>query len=907
MTRPLLGTKLHPPTSSHARVGRPRLTRLLEEGARSRLTLVSAPPGFGKTSLVADWLASSETQRAAAWLSLDAADNERTTFWTYVAAALAGATPGRGSRARAVLETAGSSVEAALTELLNELAAHDGQIVLVLDDLHAIDDPRIADDLAFVLERLPAQVHVIATTRADPALPLARLRARGQLVEIRAADLRFTTEEAAAFLNGTMALALSEPDVAALEGRTEGWIAALQLAAVSLRGRDDPRDFIASFAGDDRYIVDYLADEVLARQPADIRAFLLETAILDRISGSLADAVTGRDDGTTVLAGLDRANLFLIALDDRRRWYRYHHLFADLLRARLLDERPGEVASLHRRASGWFERNGEPREAIRHALAGEDVERAAELIELELPGLRRSRDELALRDWLGALPDHLFETRPVLAAGRAGALMQTGDFTGVEALLDSVERALASSPAADATPDGIVVVDRDELRKLPAAVAMYRAALGRIAGDIEATMSHARRAIEVAEADDPLGRGGPAALLGLALWETGDLEAAYHWFSEGMASLDRGGYTSDVIGGAVTLADIRIAQGRLGDALRLFEEGLRRATEAGPVPLRGAADMHVGIAEVLLARNDLAGAGERIAASRALGDDNGLPKNPSRWRVTLARIRAAGGDPAEAFALLDDALRVHFADFSPEVRPVAAVRARIQIGHGRLAEARAWATARGLTADKEPSYVGAFEQATLARLLVAEAARDGSAAALEAAVALADRLVAAAERGGHTGALLDASVVRAVAGAARGDASGARTALERALAIAEPEGYVRVFVDEGAPMRALLGELGRRGSAHATYARHLLAAFDGFGGDRSATPAGRGTLAEPLSERELEILRLLAGELSGPEIAGHLVLSLNTVRSHTKSIYGKLGVGTRRAAVRRASELGLLR
>jgi LuxR family maltose regulon positive regulatory protein len=894
MSTPVLATKLHAPRVRHGLVQRARLTERLRRGAASKLTLVSAPPGFGKTTLVTDWLAARDPEAPSAWLSLDASDMDRLTLWAYVVAALRSALPTAGDQATAALEATPPRVDAAIQALLNELAALPSDVVLVLDDYHVIESPEVAEDLTFFLDHLPQTVHVVITTRADPALPLSRMRARGELVEIRAADLRFTPDEATAFLNGSMDLGLNAGDLAALEARTEGWIAGLQLAALSIHGRDDVASFIASFAGDDRYIVDYLVDEVLARQTEDVRNFLLDTAVLDRLTGPLCDAVTGRHDGTRVLEALDRSNLFLFALDDRRRWYRYHHLFADVLLARLLDERPDDVPVLHRRASDWFEQQGERPEAIRHALVGGDFGRAAGLIELAQPELGRARGEMTLRRWLDALPDELFENRPVLAAGYAGVLMQMGELGRVERLLNAAERSLAAD-------SGAVVVDRERLPYLPGQLAMYSAAVARIHGDLDGTIAHARRALELADPQDHLGRGGPAALLGLAYWETGDLDAAYQWFADGMASLEDGSFVADVIGGAVTLADIRIAQGRLHDAMRIYERGLQLATGQGGTTLRGAADMHVGMSTILRERNQLEAAAEHLAASRELGDENGLPKNPGRSRIVAARLRQAEGDIDGALELLADAEVHFFGDFSPDAQPISALRARLWIAQGRLAEARAWARERQLAPDDELAYVREFEHATLARLILAEARRDRAHDRLAEVVALTTRLLNAADASGRNGAAVDILVVQALAHHARRDLSPALESLARAIAISEPEGYLRVFLDEGAPMTALLQDAARRAPTRG-YVAALQAA--------SATVARPGStsqrLIEPLSERELEILRLLATELSGPAIAGHLVVSLNTVRTHTKSVFAKLGVNSRRAAVRRGEELGLL-
>ena len=643
MPSPLLETKLYVPRLRRGLVARPRLIERLRRGAESKLTLISAPAGFGKTTLLAEWLAAAPAgERSAAWLSLDPGDNQAASFWTYLVAALQTVAPGVGATSLSLLESPQPPpIETVLATLLNELSAVPNDIVLVLDDYHEVDAPDIHEGMAFLLEHLPPRLHLVITTRADPALPLARLRARGELVEIRAADLRFTPDEAAAYLNEAMGLALTASDVAALEARTEGWIAALQLAALSIQGRDDVAGFIAGFAGDDRYIVDYLVEEVLHRQPEHVRSFLLQTSILDRLSGPLCDAVTGEDGGKAMLEALDRANLFLVPLDDRRRWYRYHQLFADVLRARLLDEQPGRAQVLHRRASDWYEENGERSEAIRHAIAAEDFERAADLVELAIPATSQHRREATLRQWLEALPDELLRVRPVLSNAYAGSLLVRGEVEGVEERLRDAERWLGAVDEAVDGPAGragsMVVVDEAAFRRLPGSIAVHRAGQALILGDVAGAAAHARRALDLVGEDDHLARGGAAGLLALASWTSGDLEAASRWYAAGMASLEKAGHLSDVIGCALALADIRLAQGRLGEALRIFERGLALATGQGGHVLRGAADMHVGISTILRERDDLEGARQHLLQSGELGEENGLPQNRYRSRVAAAR------------------------------------------------------------------------------------------------------------------------------------------------------------------------------------------------------------------------------------------------------------------------------
>ena len=907
MPAPLLETKLYVPRSRGG-LPRPRLSERLDRGAASKLMLVSAPAGFGKTTLLTEWLAAGPAGRAgerlAAWLSLDRGDNDPVSFWTYVIAALRTAVPGVGESALALLQAAQPpAIQAVLTVLLNDLGASTGDIVLVLDDYHVIDARDVQDAMAFLLDHLPAGLHVVIASRADPALPLARLRARGELAETRAAELRFTPDEAAAYLNERMGLRLTARDVAALEGRTEGWIAALQLAALSMQGRDDVAGFIAGFAGDDRHVVDYLVEEVLQRQPGHVQAFLLQTCILGRLSGPLCDAVTGQGGGKAMLAALDRGNLFLVPLDDRRQWYRYHHLFADMLQVRLLDEQPGQVPDLHRRASAWYQQNGEPSEAIRHALAAEDYGRAADLAELAIPAMRRTRQEATVRGWLEVIPDEVVRVRPVLSVGFAGALLSVGEFEGVEARLRDAERWLGTTTRIREGPSApsaeMVVVDDDEFRRLPAEIELYRAALALVRGDGPGTVRHARRTLDLSPADEHLGRASAAALMGLASWASGDLEAGYSGYAECMAGLRRAGHIADTFGCAIALADIRLAQGRLGEAMRTYEQALQRVPEPGGPVLRGTADMYVGMSEVCRERDDLPAATQHLLTSQELGEHTGLPQNQYRWRIAMARVREAEGDLGGALDLLNEAERLYVGDFFPNVRPVPALKARVWIAQARLGEALGWAREQGLSVDDDLSYLREFEHITLARVLLARYQGERAEASIHEATRLLERLRRAAEEGARTGRVIEILVLQALAHQAQGDIPAGLASLQRALTLAEPEGYVRVFTDEGLPMASLLKAAAKQGTAR-NYVRRLLAAVSetGHGPVEQA-------LIEPLSERELDVLRLLGTELDGPAIARELMVSLNTMRTHTKNIYAKLAVTNRRAAIRRAAELGL--
>ncbi len=909
----LLETKLYVPQSPRRLVLRPRLSERLDGGAASKLMLVSAPAGFGKTTLLAEWLGTEPAgpgspagERSVAWVSLDRGDNQPASFWTYLISALQTVAPGVGASALALLQAAPPApITTVLTTLLNDLGGLGHDIVLVLDDYHVVDAAEVQEGMVFLLDHVPPRLHLVIAGRADPALPLARLRARGELVEVRAADLRFTPEEAVAYLNGVMGLQLTAADVAALEGRTEGWIAALQLAALSMQGRDDVAGFIAGFAGDARYVVDYLVEEVLQRQSDRVQSFLLQTSVLDRLSGPLCDAVTGDGGGKAMLESLDRGNLFLVPLDDRRRWYRYHHLFADVLRARLLDEQPDVVPALHRRASDWYEANGERAVAIDHALAAGDFDRAADLVELAAPALQRLRQEGMLRRWMEALPDAQIRMRPVLSNDYVGSFMSTGQIEGVEPYLRVAERWLDAMSVEgggpqDRPPD-MVVVDEDRFRALPTSVAVHRAGQALALGDRAGCITHAGRALDLAGPDDHLGRAAASALIGLASWGNGDVAAAQAGYVESWRYMQRAGHIADVLGLAITLGDLQIVQGRLGDAMRTYEQALRLAAEQDGRVLRGTADMYVGMAALHRERGDLPAATELLLRSQDLGEHLGLPQNPHRWRVAMARVREAEGDLEAAVDLLDDAERVYAGDFSPNVRPIPAMRARVWLAQGRLGEAVAWVAAQRLSDEDDLSYLREFEHVTLARVLLAQCSRQRVEGPGRRVVGLLGRLLQAAERGARTGSVIEILVLQALAHRIRGDAAAALLSLERAVTLAEPEGYVRVFVDEGPPVAALLKEAANRGTA-TDYVQLLLTAL----GETEARPSGAPGLIEPLSGRELDVLRLLRTDLGGPDIARELMVSLNTVRTHTKNIYSKLGVNNRRAAVRRAEELALL-
>ncbi len=914
---PVLGTKLHLPSRRSELVPRGRLVNRLAIGQASpRLVLIAAPAGYGKTTLMTQWLTSPAVEGASvAWLALDAGDAEPQRFLSHLVAAIQKAEPAVGVETIALLEAGGRvNAQEALVSLVNDLDLLAGPIVVALDDYHVIDATDVHEAVTFLLDNLPPGVTIAMTTRADPPLPLSRLRARAELVELRAADLRFTEDEARAFLNDVMTLGLEPEQVAALAARTEGWAAGLQLAALSIAPTEAGPDvatvgrFVDAFTGSHRYVLDYLVEEVLDRQPTDVRTFLLNTSVLDQLTGGLCDALTERDDGQRMLETLERAHLFVTALDHERRWYRYHHLFAEALRARLEFRDAPRLRDLHRAAARWYAGAGMLADALPHALAGEDTSLAADLVELGLPQLSLQRQDRTLRHWLDSLPEAEKARRPILATGHAWSLLSAGDLDAVEPWLDAAEQALAQAPvalSAVAQQPSLADCLRDraaEERGLPAMISVYRAAVAQARGDVEGTVAHAARGLAQAASDDHASRGAAAGFLGLAAWAAGDVVTAVDTFAEAVRSLHAAGKVADELGATVVLGYMWLARGRPDRARRLVERALV-AGERHPVPLTTTGDLHVGLADFLREHGELDSATEHLQKAQELGERGSLPENRHRWHVVTADVMRARGDLDAAVAMLDQAESIHLPGYLPDVRPIPATRARLWIVQGRLDDARDWASEHAIRQDDPPTYLAEHNLLTLARLLVAEGASSE-------ATELLDRVVRAAQEAGRRGSLVEARIVRALAHDAGSHSVSAAADLEAALAEGVPVGYRRIFLDEGEPLIRLVSRLGEGGqpqvralAGRLLVANHAAGPFEGPGTSASAPV---GPAAEALSEREVEVLRLLATELSGPEIAGQLFVSVNTLRTHTKHIFTKLDVNTRRAAVRRAGELGLL-
>ena len=879
MSGPILTTKLFVPRPRPRIVPRPRLIEWLDEGLCRKLSLVSAPAGFGKTTLLGGWVAGSD--RRVAWLSLDAGDNDPARFLSHLVAALRTIVADIGEGVVGALRSSHPPpAESILTALLNEIVTFEDEIVLVLDDYHVIDAEPVDAALAFLLEHLPPRMHLVIATREDPQLPLARLRARGQLTELRAADLRFAPSEAAEFLNRVMDLNLSEEDIASLETRTEGWIAGLQLAAISMRGHEDAAGFIESFTGGHHFVLDYLVEEVLGRQPESVQNFLLRTSVLDSLCGPLCDAVLPDPSasGQETLEYIERANLFLVPLDNERRWYRYHHLFAELLRQRLLQGAApsrGDVDDLHRRASRWYEENGLEVEAFQHAAAADDVERAERLIEgARVPLYFRGTVSPVLK-WLESLPTTALDARPSLWVMYASVSLLV-DHTAVEQRLQAAEAALRATEPYDWARD------------LVGRIASMRATLAVIEHDAETIIAQSRRALEYLHPDNLPVRTATTWTLGHAHQLRGERAVASRAYDEVISAGKSFGDSVYTIAATINLGQLQEADNRLS----LAAESYRRVLQlAGDPPQPIACEACLGLARITYQRNDLDAAEQHGQQFVRLTRQMGSVDSFASYDVFLARLKLARGDVAGADAILtraEEFVRQH--NFEFRMPDIATARVLALLRRGNLA-----AAARLTETHELP----------MGRARVHLARGDAS-----AALALLEPLRRQMEAKGWRDERLKVTVLQALALQAHGEEDEAAQALGDALALSEPGGFVRIFVDEGSAMARLLSEVAARGIMP-DYTARLLAAFEAeeYKGEEGsypppATPAQ--PLTEPLSQRELEVLRLVAKGLSNREIGERLFLAVDTVKGHNRRIFAKLMVRRRTEAVAKARSLGIL-
>jgi LuxR family maltose regulon positive regulatory protein len=839
------------------------------------------------------------------WLSLDESDNDLTRFLVYVVAALQTVEADLGKGALSALESPQPPpAEVILTALINDIAALPDRMVLVLDDYHLIEAQPIHDALTFLVRHLPPPpsggsqppsggLHLVLASREDPPLPLARLRARGQLTELRATDLRFSSSEAAECLNQVMGLGLSAEDVAALERRTEGWITGLQLAAISMRGHKDAASFIKSFTGSHHFVLDYLIQEVLEQQSESVQAFLLQTAVLDRLTGPLCDALTGQDNGQTTVEYLEHANLFTVPLDEERRWYRYHHLFADLLRQRLQRERSDLVPELHRRASEWYEENGLIPEAVNHALAASDFDQASELLERTAWAMLMRGQVTTLLRWLRALPDASVCSRSELVMLRAWILALMGQLDDAESYLSSVH----------------VPHERGEMAAIRGYIAHHRLET------VEA-IERSQEALELLPEEQWFPRGAAAVILGTACLRGGDPVAASQAMSEAVGIGQTASQTYMTMVATTGLGEAQEMRGHLGQAAQTYREALHLASLYASEPMPFAGMAYIGLAGPLYERNDLDGAMRCVTKGLELSKQARNIDTIKDGYYNLALLHQALGNPDRALEALQEVENAaQRGGHSYWMARACAIRSQWSLQRGNIAAASTSAQesrshARESHArDDGADFVHEFGEIAAARVLVAQALSPGATRSDKASQALRSLagLLQAAEAATRMGSVIKILTLQALAFQAQRDMDQAMSALERALSLAEPEGYVRTFVDEGKPVARLLYEARTRGIA-SDYIRRLLAAFPVAEAEQTAPskthPAQPG-LVEPLSERELEVLELIAEGLTNLEIASRLFLALNTVKAHSRNIYGKLGVHSRTQAVARARALGI--
>ncbi len=924
MSTPLLATKLYVPPTPVGLVPRPRLVEQLDQAQRAarRLTLISAPAGSGKTTLLAQWIADSDRRAngksktadpplsaishlQVAWLSLDESDNDPARFFSYLIAALQTLQADVGHATRAMLQAPQPPpIEAALGALVNDLATISFPIALVLDDYHAIQAPPIHHALTFLLDHFPPSLRLILATRADPPLPLARLRARGQLTEIRADDLRFALEEVAAFLKQALDLDLPREQVAALGARTEGWIAGLQLAALSLRGRADAREFVESFTGSDRFVLDYLIEEVYQRQSPEVQEFLLKTSILERLSAPLCDALWRADVGDGKLEGrnispisnfqfpissqqvldyLESANLFLVPLDASRQWYRYHRLFADLLRHRLTLDSRYAVAQLHQRASAWYAANDFAADAIHHALAARDWARAATLI-LGETGTMLTRGEIVtLLKWLKALPDDSVRGNPELCLSYSWALILTGQLDAAETYLAQAETVARASNIAS----------------LVGSIYAAHAHIARARGDDRRTIELSQRALASLPAEAFDERSVLALNLGIASLNQGHIAEAEQAFGEAARTAQQSANHHVRLIALTFLGIVQIIRGKLHQGEEFFQQAIHSGSESPAVAL---AHLHYGA--LLYEWNDLNAAAEHLQRGLELGQRGGNPEVQMGVYRTLALLKQAQGDASAARSVMEQAQQFARDHNLPPIMhaAIAATCVQIALAQNDLPAAVRWAEQATQIADASPLYPALG--LARARLLIAQ--KQNCAAAAELA-----KCSESVARVGWEGGLIAIRVLQSLAA----ETHTARLEfLTDALERAQSEGYFRTFADAGRALLPLLQDVALRGTSPEYVGKLLRAIAEGQGGRgakgraissaplRPDSPA----LTEPLSEREIEVLRLLAAGLSNRAIAKKLVISLGTAKTHVHNIFGKLDAQNRVQAVERARELRII-
>ena len=900
MSDPILLTKLFIPENRPELVSRSQLVDQLNNGLHRKLTLISAPAGFGKTTVVTNWLHSQNGDDASpfliGWLSLDEEDNDPVRFLIYLITAI-NRIPGLETEIGVgALQMAQAKQppppQTILTAVINEITMISNKVVLVMDDYHLIDSQPIHDALIFLLENLPPQLHLVITTREDPPLQISRLRTRGQLNEFRAVHLRFSTAEIDKFLNQKMGLGLSKQDIAALEKRTEGWVAGLQLAAISMKGRTDISNFIQSFTGSHYFVIDYLVEEVLKYQPGRIRDFLLQTSILNRLTGSLCDALTGQKNGQNMLEALERANLFIIPLDSERQWYRYHHLFSDSLHQRLKSNHEFNIRDLHIRARDWFSKQGMEREALQQSLLAEDFEEAVKLINQLAMEVVQKGEYRTVSDWINSLPDDIQQEHPFLWALDVWALRMEGRFEAAETRIADVEEAL-KNPTQTASADLITI---------KGLINSHKAYISFIRGNLEETVAISRESLAQLPKDMVVIRTLTALYLGVALRYQGNLREALEIY------LDTLPYGKELSGSSIAvfcflhLSDLYFDLGELDKSKDMAEQALQytyQHTGRPDMPFTGY--LYICIGRVLRQWGHLAEAFETTQRGVELCRQWNVADVLALACNELSEIYFSLGEETLAQNALRESLRI-YQEFSPWASGLMAARqAKIHLGFGEIEPAIEWLEGTDLKENSSIDLSRDIEFLTMARVLIAENK-------LNEGLALLEKISEASNAVEKKHTALEARILQAKALLIGEDIETALERLEQALNLGKEAGYVQIFVDEGPPMARLLYEA-LSIEISPEYVQKLLAAFPDVEPDKGLMGKPIVTDSEwiePLSERELEVLQLIAKGLSRHEIASQLILSFNTVKTHARNIYSKLGVNNQMQAVGKARGLGLL-
>jgi LuxR family maltose regulon positive regulatory protein len=886
-----LRTKLCIPPPRSSWIARARLIKQMDEGFARKLTLISAPAGFGKTTLLVDWVHAQKIP--VAWFSVDKGDNEPQHFFTYVILGLQTLKTAIGNAALMMLQSPQPPpMESILISLINDVIRIPTDFALVLDDYHLVDAWPIHDLIAFLLENLPEQMHMIIATRSDPPLPLARIRSQNHLTELRAADLSFRVDETARLFDQSLNVQLSGPDIQLLETRTEGWAAGLQLAALSLQGHKNPSDFIKGFKGDNRYIADYLTEEVLSRQSENLRDFLLQTSILERLSGPFCDAVTQQDNSGQVLDNLEKANLFVIPLDDERCWYRYHHLFADLLAQRLRSQQAQRVPELHRRASQWLAQNGFKNEAVDHAFLAQDYESAAQLIgEIAEMDWDRARESQLLR-WFKQLPDEQINMHPKLCIFYARELFKSGYMDDAEKRLQAAEQMLESATFKDSDRKGLL-----------GRIAVIRAYMLTRTGDLSGAISFSKQALKMLPSKDLNWRSVAATTLGMSN-VTGKLVEQQQAFVEAMNVSKAAGNIYYHIFAGSCLGSIMFRRGRLKEAEDLNRQLLSLAIENGIEQTGIAGSLYGSLGSILCEWNNFDEGMRLINKGIELSEQGRDPVILASCQISLLRAFMYRKDIAGAIKLMDDITKRsgNFALPPWITAPIDAFKVFFWLATGDLNAAVNWAQEHGLSIDDKISNLYQLEYLSLAHILIAQNRLDD-------ADHLVQRLIETAKTGDHVYMMIETRLCRLTIFLLKAESALAMAELQSALALAEPGGLIMIFVSKGKPVADLLEKIvavkkrdhdPRRAGFSLSYAKKILTAF------KTATPPKTGDLLDPISERELEVLHLIAAGLSNREIADKLFISLNTVKTHTKNINSKLDVNSRIKAVARAKELKLI-